>query len=152
MRPGLLAGTIATVLALGCTGAPKEPQKAAPAAPQGETFNSGEYTATLPLGLQASAAYVPDNNPMSQPKIELGRKLYFDGRLSKGGTISCATCQDADKGFSDGRSTSMGVAHQTGARNAPTVDRSRGPSPLDRDAEFRRDVPILPRRSGPGQP
>src|SRR5437867_7133880 len=116
-----LAGTVATALAFGCSGAPKEAQKAAPAAPQGETFTSGEYTATLPLGLQASAAYVPDNNPMSQAKIELGRKLYYDGRLSKDGTISCATCHDPDKGFSDGRSTSSGIAHQTGARNAPTV-------------------------------
>ncbi|OLC54850.1 MAG: cytochrome-c peroxidase [Acidobacteria bacterium 13_1_40CM_4_69_4] len=121
MRPGLLAGTIATVLALGCTQAPKEPQKAAPAAPQGETFASGEYTATLPLGLQASSAYVPDNNPMSQAKIELGRRLYFDGRLSRDGTISCASCHDPDKGFSDGRPNSQGVNHQAGSRNAPTV-------------------------------
>ena len=121
MRPGLLVGTIATVLALGYTGAPKEPQKTAPAVPQGETFTSGEYTATLPLGLQASAAYVPDNNPVSQAKIELGRKLYFDGRLSKDGTISCASCHDPDKGFSDGRPNSQGVNHQAGSRNAPTV-------------------------------
>jgi len=118
MRSGLVAGTIATVLVLGCTEAPKEPPKTAP---QGESLTSGDYTVTLPLGLQASSAYVPDNNPISQAKIELGRKLYYDGRLSKDGTISCATCHDPDKGFADGRSTSSGIAHQTGARNAPTV-------------------------------
>ncbi len=120
MKLALLAGTMAMILTIGCAEAPKEPQKA-PAAPQGETFTSGDYTATLPLGLQAAAAYVPENNPMSEARIELGRKLYFDPRLSKDGTISCATCHDPDKGFSDGRPTSMGIGRQTGSRNAPTV-------------------------------
>ncbi len=115
------AGTMAIVLLIGCSGAPKEAQKAAPAAPQGETFTSGEYTTVLPLGLQAGAAYVPDKNPMSQAKIELGRKLYFDPRLSKDGQISCATCHAPEKGFSDGRPNSLGVNRQAGSRNAPTV-------------------------------
>ena len=75
----------------------------------------------LPLGLQADAAYVPDKNPITQAKIELGRKLYFDARLSKDGTISCASCHAPEKGFSDGRPSSLGIAGQTGARNAPTV-------------------------------
>ena len=119
MRFGLPLGTLAAVLAVGCTGTPKEPPK--PAAPQGETFTSGEYTTTLPLGLQAAAAYVPENNPISEAKIELGRKLYFDPRLSKDGSVSCATCHDPDKGFSDARPTSLGIGRQAGARNAPTV-------------------------------
>ena len=88
MRLRLLAGTTATVLLIGCSGAPKEAQKTAPAAPQGEAFTSGEYTTVLPLGLQAGAAYVPDKNPMSQVKIDLGHKLYFDARL-KIGRASC---------------------------------------------------------------
>jgi len=121
MRLRLLAGTMATVLLIGCSGAPKEAQKTAPAAPQGETFTSGEYTTVLPLGLQAGAAYVPDKNPISQVKIDLGHKLYFDARLSKDGTISCATCHAPEQGFSDGRPTSLGINHQPGARNAPTV-------------------------------
>jgi cytochrome c peroxidase len=121
MKLRLPALTMAAVLAFGCSGAPKEAQKTAPAAPQGETLTSGEYTMVLPLGLQAGAAYVPDNNPMSQAKIDLGRKLYFDARLSKDGTISCATCHAPEKGFSDGRPTSLGIGSQTGARNAPTV-------------------------------
>jgi len=121
MRLRLLAGTMATVVAIGCSGAPKEAQKAAPAAPQGETFTSGEYTMVLPLGLQAGAAYVPDKNPMSQLKIDLGHKLYFDTRLSRDGTISCASCHAPEKGFSDGRPSSLGIGSQTGARNSPTV-------------------------------
>ncbi len=120
MRLGLPAGTLVTMLAIGCAEAPQERPKA-PAPPQGETFSSGDYTATLPLGLQAAAAYVPENNPLSEPRIELGRKLYFDPRLSRDGTVSCATCHDPDKGFSDARPTSMGIGRQTGSRNAPTV-------------------------------
>ncbi len=118
MNRALFAGTMVMILVIGCAEAPKE----APKAPApGETFTSGEYTVTLPLGLQAAAAYVPENNPMSEARIELGRKLYFDPRLSRDGTVSCATCHDPDKGFSDARPASMGIGRQTGSRNAPTV-------------------------------
>jgi cytochrome c peroxidase len=119
MRVRLPLGTLAALLAIGCAETPKEPPK--PAALPGESFTSGEYTTTLPLGLQAGAAYVPENNPISEAKIELGRKLYFDARLSKDGSVSCATCHDPDKGFSDARATSLGIGRQAGARNAPTV-------------------------------
>jgi cytochrome c peroxidase len=108
---------IPVLLALACAPA-EEP---APPAPQGETFTSGSYTTVLPLGLQAASAYVPDRNPLSEAKIELGRKLYFDPRLSKSGDVSCATCHDPDKGFSDARPVSIGIAGQAGNRNAPTV-------------------------------
>jgi cytochrome c peroxidase len=115
------AATLTIVLA-GCSGgAGKGGAPAAPPAPQGETLTSGDYSLVLPLGLQAAAAYIPEKNPMSARKIELGRQLYFDGRLSKDGTISCATCHAPEKGFSDGRSTSAGIGGQTGSRNAPTV-------------------------------
>ena len=91
------------------------------AAGGGEPFSSGDYSTVLPLGLQAGAAFVRDDNPMSAKKIELGRQLYFDTRLSKDNTISCATCHAPEKGFSDGRATSAGIHGKTGGRNAPTV-------------------------------
>ena len=103
----------------GC--APQAEKPAAPAAPPGETLTSGDYTTVLPLGLQAGAAYIREDNPISAKKVELGRKLYFDTRLSKDGTISCATCHAPEKGFSDGSKTSTGIGHQPGGRNAPTV-------------------------------
>jgi cytochrome c peroxidase len=106
-------------LVLGCTA--ETPKPAAPAAPKGETLVSDGFTLDLPLGLQAAAAYVPENNPLSQAKIELGRKLYFDQRLSKEQNLSCATCHDPDKGFSDARPVSIGIGGQAGGRNAPTV-------------------------------
>jgi cytochrome c peroxidase len=64
---------------------------------------------------------VPETNPVTPEKVALGRKLYFDKRLSKDGTVSCATCHDPAKGFSDGKRVSEGVGGQKGTRNAPTV-------------------------------
>src|SRR5215470_998374 len=91
------------------------------AAAAGEKVQSGDYTLELPLGLQASAAYVPEENPLSAARVELGRLLYFDTRLSKDDTVSCATCHDPAHGFAEPRKTSSGVAGKGGARNAPTV-------------------------------
>jgi cytochrome c peroxidase len=87
----------------------------------GETVQSGDYALDLPVGLQASAAYVPEENPLSAAKVELGRLLYFDTRLSKDDTVSCATCHDPAHGFAEARKTSQGVGRKVGARNAPTV-------------------------------
>jgi len=63
----------------------------------------------------------PDHNPTTEPKVELGKKLYFDPRLSETGTVSCNTCHNVMEGGDDGRPTSMGVHGRIGPRNAPTV-------------------------------
>ena len=110
---------MATALILGCKA--ETPKPTTPSAPLGEVLTSDTYTMELPVGLQAGAAYIPEGNPLSAAKIELGRKLYFDPRLSKEKNISCATCHDPDKGFSDGRPVSTGIGGQQGGRNAPTV-------------------------------
>jgi len=67
---------------------------------------------------------VPPDNPQSSAKIELGKKLYFDTRLSKDNTISCATCHDPAKGWSDEGPTSKGISNQLGGRRAPPVSNS----------------------------
>jgi cytochrome c peroxidase len=66
---------------------------------------------------------IPEANPPTQAKVELGKKLYFDTRLSTDGTVACATCHDPRHGFADGRGapTSAGVGGAMGTRNAPTV-------------------------------
>jgi cytochrome c peroxidase len=76
---------------------------------------------TLPLGLQADAAYIPDDNPMSEEKIALGKLLYFDRRLSKDDTISCSSCHNPYHGFTDPARFSAGVGGALGGRNSPTV-------------------------------
>lgn len=70
---------------------------------------------------QLTRAVTPADNPGSPAEVELGRKLFFDGRLSADGTVACATCHEPDKGFTDGRRTSLGIRQQVGHRNAPTV-------------------------------
>ncbi|MEM9689584.1 MAG: MbnH family di-heme enzyme [Pseudomonadota bacterium] len=52
---------------------------------------------------------VPDNNPMSQAKVELGRHLFYDTRLSVNGTVACATCHVQALAFTDGKPRSVGA-------------------------------------------
>ncbi|HVK19183.1 MAG TPA: cytochrome c peroxidase [Fimbriiglobus sp.] len=74
----------------------------------------------VPLGL-STAPVVPAENPMTVAKWELGKKLYFDKTLSTSIGVSCATCHDPAKGFTDQRATSLGINDKVGGVNAPTV-------------------------------
>lgn len=78
---------------------------------------------TIPKGLQPLTAnlYVPAANPITKGKYELGKQLYFDPRVSLDGTVSCATCHNPEKGWTDNLQFSVGIDGQTGGRNAPTV-------------------------------
>jgi cytochrome c peroxidase len=64
---------------------------------------------------------IPADNPMTPEKIALGKKLYFDKRLSKDGTISCATCHDPEMAWTEHLATSKGIGDQIGTVNSPTV-------------------------------
>jgi cytochrome c peroxidase len=77
------------------------------------------YKMTVPKGLEEMP--VPDDNPMTVEKVDLGRQLYFDRRLSGDGTVSCATCHDPAKGWTDNKPVSDGIKGQKGGRSAPTV-------------------------------
>ena len=73
-----------------------------------------------PLGLPIVP--VPDNNPVTIAKIALGRKLFFDRRLSLNGTMSCGMCHIPEQGFTNNElSTPIGVHGQSLRRNAPTI-------------------------------
>ncbi len=73
-----------------------------------------------PLGLPPVSE--PADNPTTAEKIRLGEILFNDARFSSTGEVSCATCHDATKAFTDGPlSVSVGVNGLTGTRNAPTV-------------------------------
>lgn len=78
------------------------------------------------LGAQAFEALpakppVPADNPMSKEKIELGKQLFFDPRLSVDGTVSCNSCHNVMSGGTDNRRVSVGIAGQKGGRSSPTV-------------------------------
>lgn len=64
---------------------------------------------------------VPEQNPMTPGKIELGKKLFFDRRLSGDGTMSCATCHIPDLAFTDGLDISLSYPTTRNWRNAPTL-------------------------------
>lgn len=73
----------------------------------------------VPLGLKPVP--VPTDNPLTPEKIELGKQLYFDPRLSLDNTVSCASCHDPKKGWSNGTPFATGVRSQVGGRSAPTI-------------------------------
>ena len=77
----------------------------------------------LPLGLSAGAGQIKgiDKNPLTRAKIELGRQLYFDNRLSKDGTISCASCHSPKHGYAANTQFGVGVGGQQGGRNSPVA-------------------------------
>jgi cytochrome c peroxidase len=70
---------------------------------------------------ELTKSVIPRDNPQSPEKIDLGRKLFFDGRLSADGSVACATCHDPARAFTDGRPVSIGIHGRAGQRNAPTI-------------------------------
>jgi len=87
----------------------------------GGLATAGEYKLKLPLGLQAEALYVPEDNQLTEAKVALGKQFYFDKRLSIDNTVSCASCHNPRFGFTDGKPVSTGIKGQKGGRSAPTT-------------------------------
>ena len=87
------------------------------------TGYAADQASELPLGVSPELVRLvtPKDNPSTPEKIELGKQLFNDKRLSADDSTSCATCHDADKGFTDRLQTSKGIRNQIGKRNAPTV-------------------------------
>jgi cytochrome c peroxidase len=75
--------------------------------------------AVVPLGLEDPSEFVPADNPQTVKKVELGRLLFFDKRLSKNETVACASCHLPAKGFADGKPVSTGINGLKGGRSAP---------------------------------
>lgn len=73
----------------------------------------------IPLGLKKLPTV--RSNPQTDAKVELGKQLYFDARLSADNTVSCASCHDPKKGWSNGEATAEGIDGQRGGRSAPTI-------------------------------
>src|SRR3954470_23294052 len=63
-----------------------------------------------PLGVEPTAR-----------EIELGKKLFFDPRLSANGRVACATCHNPQLGWGDGLPVAVGIRGQKGTRNSPTI-------------------------------
>ena len=79
-----------------------------------------QYARKPPLGLPPLP--VPAENPLTPDKIELGRKLFFDRRLSLNNTFSCAMCHVPEQGYtSNEQATAIGIEGRTVRRNSPTL-------------------------------
>lgn len=74
-----------------------------------------------PLPAWVPPPVVPTDNPMSADKVELGRRLFHDPRLSRDGSLSCAGCHDPARAFTDGRAVSPGVTGENGSRSAMSL-------------------------------
>ena len=82
----------------------------------------------IPVGLDTYLP-VPADNPLTKESVQLGRSLFFDKRLSRDNTISCATCHDPKLAFTDGRKLAVGVDGRMGDRRVPRiVNRAYGKS------------------------
>ena len=75
---------------------------------------------SIPLGLDAYMP-VPPDNPLTPEKIALGGRLFADPLLSADRSISCATCHDPARAFTDGRPVAIGVFGRRGSRAAPAL-------------------------------
>lgn len=74
----------------------------------------------VPLGLTQNPP-VPVENPMTAAKWALGKRLYFDPVLSSDGQVSCASCHNPRKGYTDASPVSTGIKGLKGGVSAPTV-------------------------------
>ena len=73
----------------------------------------------FPLGLPEFVT--PTNNPMTDEKVALGKRLFFDKNLSYDRTVSCASCHDPDQNWGNGERLGTGIDGRIGKRNVPTL-------------------------------
>jgi cytochrome c peroxidase len=73
----------------------------------------------VPLGLGPRS--LPKDSPLTEARVKLGRRLFFDPILSADATVACASCHQPDHGFSSGESKPVGIRGQKIARRAPTL-------------------------------
>src|SRR5580698_5747155 len=80
---------------------------------------AADWTWDLPKGFPTPR--VPADNPMTAEKVELGRYLFYDTRMSVNGKASCATCHKQELAFTDGRAVSAGATGESHSRGAMSL-------------------------------
>jgi cytochrome c peroxidase len=88
---------------------------------EGESATGGPEAWEWQLPEGFPEPYVPEDNPMSAAKVELGRYLFYDARLSANETMSCGGCHDQSLGFADGKATPEGSTGDQVPRNAMSL-------------------------------
>ncbi len=120
LRRAALCALAAVLAASACGGSDGADDPASSAGPgNGGTAPSAPWVWELPAGF--AAPLVPTDNPMNAAKVELGRQLFFDTRLSGNGTLACASCHAAERAFAENRALGRGSTGQNHPRNTPTL-------------------------------
>jgi len=84
-----------------------------------DAFRPDDWVWDVPNGTPLPR--VPDDNPMTRAKVELGRHLFYDPRLSENGTQSCATCHEQARAFTDGRDLAVGSTGEVHPRSSMSL-------------------------------
>ena len=98
-----------------------------PACSDGDTTGTETTTTTdepdglLPLPEGYPKPKLPKDNPLNADKVELGRRLFYDTRLSGNQTQSCASCHDQAKAFTDGRANAIGSTEEKHPRSSMSI-------------------------------
>jgi cytochrome c peroxidase len=100
-------------------GAARSADPAVPSTRRNEISGRAGFTWNLPRGLPVPA--VPADNPMSAAKVDLGRRLFYDRRLSGNLSFSCATCHQQRRAFTDGLARAMGSMGQEHNRSTMSL-------------------------------
>ena len=80
---------------------------------------SDPYSLFIPKGFPTP--FIPEDNQLSDSRVALGKKLFFDNMMSRDSSLSCASCHQPQFAFSDGRQKSVGIKGRQVSRNAPTL-------------------------------
>lgn len=83
------------------------------------TVRENDYEWQLPAGFPKPN--VPADNPITTAKVDLGRRLFYDKRLSGNGTFACASCHDPKLAFTDGRAQAVGSTGEVHPRGAMSL-------------------------------
>ncbi len=120
--PPAAASATATAKATGLSAAPATSGAAAPTAAKGKDLGADKLGAFKPL----PKAMESKDGSLTGAKVDLGRMLYFETRLSKNQDLSCDSCHDLGAYGVDGKDVSTGHKGQKGGRNSPTVYNAAG--------------------------
>jgi cytochrome c peroxidase len=115
----MAAGTL--VLLFGCERPAQRERSKQPPNPETDPLAQPKSLQQVGAPIEMTREKIPADNPQTPEKISLGQRLFFDRRLSVDGTVSCSTCHDPARAFTDGKPTSVGIKGRVGQRNAPTI-------------------------------
>jgi len=110
LRPVILSGLVSGVI-FSC-----QAQENIPVTQASKSVQQTSYVWKLPEGFPHPS--VPQDNPMTDAKVDLGRHLFYDTRLSLNNTMSCASCHEQKKAFSEDKPVAIGVTQEKHPRNS----------------------------------